>query len=121
MIKELHHIQIAMPHGAEDDARNFYCGVLGFSEVEKPSALRGRGGVWFQIQNLRLHLGVEDPFVPPQKAHPGFRVGSLADAVAQLEAAGIAFQTDIDLPDIKRIYISDPFGNRIELLEVNGR
>lgn len=119
MIEELHHIQIAMPIGKEDDARDFYSGVLGFSEVEKPNELRGRGGVWFQSQNVRLHLGVEELFVPAKKAHPGFRVGSLENAVARLEAAGVEFRTDIDLPDIKRVYVSDPFANRIELLEVN--
>lgn len=118
MIEELHHIQIAMPKGREGDARKFYCGVLGFSEVEKPNALRGRGGVWFQCQNVRFHLGVEEPFVPALKAHPGFRVNSLETTVAHLKAAGVDVRTDIDLPDIKRIYISDPFGNRIELLEV---
>ncbi|WP_299669978.1 VOC family protein [uncultured Ruegeria sp.] len=118
MIEELHHIQIAMPKGRESDARNFYCGVLGFSEVKKPNVLRDRGGVWFQCQNVRIHLGVEEPFVPALKVHPGFRVGSLENTVAHLNAAGIDVRTDIDLPDIKRIYISDPFGNRIELLEV---
>ncbi len=119
MIEELHHIQIAMPIGKEDDARDFYSGVLGFSEVEKPNELSGRGGVWFQSQNVRLHLGVEEPFAPAKKAHPGFRVGSLENAVALLEAARVEFRPDIDLPDIKRIYVSDPFGNRIELLEVD--
>lgn len=94
------------------------CGVLGFSEVKKPNVLRGRGGVWFQWQNVRVHLGVEEPIVPALKAHPGFRVGSLENTVAHLKAAGVDVRTDIDLPDIKRIYISDPFGNRIELLEV---
>jgi catechol 2,3-dioxygenase-like lactoylglutathione lyase family enzyme len=118
MIEELHHIQIAMPIGKEDDARDFYSDVLGFSEVEKPDELSGRGGVWFQSQNVRLHLGVEEPFAPAKKAHPGFRVGSLKNSVALLEAARIEFRPDIDLPGIKRIYVSDPFGNRIELLEV---
>ena len=106
-----------MPKGREDDARDFYSGVLGFSEVEKPELLSERGGVWFQSGNIRLHLGVEAPFSPAKKAHPGFQVGSLESAIARLEVLGVAFRTDVDLPDIKRIYVSDPFGNRIELLE----
>ncbi|AXI47856.1 glyoxalase [Sulfitobacter sp. SK012] len=118
MIEELHHIQIAIPKNQENKARTFYGGILGFSEIEKPSALRGRGGVWFQAHGIRLHIGVEDPFTPAKKAHPGFRVTSLKHAVSHLDASGIAYRTDMDFPDMKRIYINDPFGNRIELLEV---
>ncbi|APX14140.1 VOC family protein [Tateyamaria omphalii] len=118
MIEDLHHVQIAMPKGREGDARKFYLDVLAFSEVQKPKELLKRGGVWFQSQSARLHLGVQEPFVPARKAHPGFRVGSLSDARQRLIAAGIEFRTDIDLQKMKRIYVDDPFGNRIELLEV---
>lgn len=118
MIEDLHHIQLAMPRERENDARVFYCGVLGFSEVQKPRELRRRGGVWFQSKNVRLHLGSEEPFIPAKKAHPGFRVRSLRDTITTLEARGVEYQTDIDLPGLRRIYVNDPFGNRIELLEI---
>ncbi|KIC44911.1 VOC family protein [Tateyamaria sp. ANG-S1] len=118
MIEDLHHIQLAMPKGRENDARAFYVDALAFLEVDKPDALRDRGGIWFESNNVRLHLGVEEPFSPAKKAHPGFRVNSLDQTIRHLTGAGIAYRTDIDLPDIKRIYVDDPFGNRIELLEV---
>ncbi|WP_299546370.1 VOC family protein [uncultured Tateyamaria sp.] len=118
MIEELHHVQIAMPKSGYEDARNFYLNVLAFSEVEKPDELLGRGGIWLESQGVRLHLGVEDPFLPAKKAHPGFRVNSLEQTIERLDRAGVAFQTDVQLPNIKRVYIEDPFGNRIELLEV---
>lgn len=120
MIEALHHIQLAMPPGTEDRARAFYIGVLGFTEVEKPDALKGRGGVWFTRAGIQLHLGVEDPFLPAKKAHPAFRVATLDQAIRHLEARNIACRSDIDLPGIRRIYIDDPFGNRIELLEQIG-
>jgi hypothetical protein len=44
-------------------------------EIEKPEPLRGRGGVWFSLGPQQLHVGVADPFVPAQKAHPALRVG----------------------------------------------
>ena len=119
MIVDLHHIQIAIPKDNEETARAFYGDILGFSEVVKPSELRGRGGLWFSTQNIQLHLGVEDPFKPAKKAHPGFRVNSLKSTILHLETKGIAYRTDVDLPNIKRIYIDDPYGNRIELLEIN--
>lgn len=117
MILDLHHIQLAMPEGREQDAREFYRDVLGLREVDKPEALRSRGGAWFESDVVRVHLGVETPFVPARKAHPAFRVENLERAMAALQSKGLAFRADIDLPGIKRIYVDDPFGNRIELLE----
>lgn len=118
MILELHHIQLAMPEGREQDAREFYSNVLGLSEVNKPEELRSRGGVWFEGGNIKVHLGVESPFAPAKKAHPAFRVENLNRAAAVLRSNGCEFRSDIDLPGIKRIYVADPFGNRIELLEL---
>ena len=117
MIESLHHIQIAMPEGEEAAARAFYGGVLGFEEVAKPDALQGRGGVWFERREIRLHLGIDRPFRPAAKAHPGFRVTSLSKMISHLERAGVTYRSDIDLPEMRRVYVSDPFGNRIELLE----
>ncbi len=110
----LHHIQLAMPKGQEDAARAFYSGALGLREVPKPAALAGRGGVWFEGKGIALHLGVEDPFVPARKAHPAFGVTDL-DAARQ--ALADHDPTDISaLPDLRRFYIKDPFGNRIEIV-----
>jgi catechol 2,3-dioxygenase-like lactoylglutathione lyase family enzyme len=118
MILALHHIQLAMPKGAEAQARGFYAETLGLTEVEKPEPLRARGGVWFESGSVRLHLGVEDPFFPAKKAHPAFQVTSLTAAIAALEAAELPWRRDVDLPGLKRVYTEDPFGNRIELLEL---
>lgn len=117
MILELHHIQLAMPEGEEMRARHFYCQVLGLSEVEKPEEVRGRGGAWFETGSVRIHLGIERPFSAAKKAHPALRVQSLDQAVEILKQHEVAFVKDIDLPGIRRIYVNDPFGNRIELLE----
>lgn len=118
MILELHHIQLAMPEGREQEARAFYGGVLGLREVDKPKELRARGGVWFESAHIRFHLGVETPFSAARKAHPAFRVENLEQAIATLRQNGLAFRPDIDLPGIRRLYVDDPFGNRIELLEL---
>lgn len=117
MILDLHHIQLAMPKGREAEAIAFYRDLLGLALVEKPEALRGRGGVWFEHGALRLHLGVERPFRPARKAHPAFRVASLAETEAAFAARGVETRRDVDLPGLRRVYIDDPFGNRIEILE----
>jgi catechol 2,3-dioxygenase-like lactoylglutathione lyase family enzyme len=115
LIIGLHHVQLAMPIGGEDVARAFYCGVLGLVEVEKPEALSGRGGIWCDGPGLRLHLGVEDPFRPARKAHPALQVADLDAAHSAL--AGHDATAISALPGLRRFYISDPFGNRIEILQ----
>lgn len=117
MILELHHIQLAMPEGEEARARHFYGHVLGLSEVEKPQELRARGGAWFEAGSVRVHLGVERPFSAAKKAHPALRVHSLDQAIEILKQHEVEYTKDIDLPGMRRIYVNDPFGNRIELLE----
>ncbi|WP_226780466.1 VOC family protein [Oceaniglobus trochenteri] len=117
MLMGLHHVQLAMPKGGEADARAFYGGVLRMAEQPKPEALAKRGGCWFESGSVRVHLGVETPFAPAVKAHPGFLVASLSVVRDRLDAAGVTYEADGDYPGFNRIYITDPFGNRIELLE----
>lgn len=112
------HIQIAMPPAGEDKARSFYGGVLGLPEVPKPSNLAKRGGVWFQRDDLKLHLGVEQEFRPARKAHPAFLVEGLDQLVERCQAAGYDVSADEPLAGYERVYVADPFGNRIELMEL---
>ncbi len=63
-IEAIDHVQWAMPAGAEDRARSFFCNVLGMAEAAKPAGLAGRSGVWFAVGNVQLYLGVEADFRP---------------------------------------------------------
>ena len=112
------HVQLSLPPGEEDRARAFYIELLGFHEVPKPQALAGRGGAWFESGAVKLHLGAEPDMRPMKKAHPGLLVHGLGDMVARLQAAGIPVTFDAPLPGYDRAHIVDPFGNRIELLEI---
>jgi catechol 2,3-dioxygenase-like lactoylglutathione lyase family enzyme len=117
-ILSIDHVQIAMPAGEEDQARVFYVGVLGFTEIPKPAELAKRGGVWFQSQNVQLHLGVEVDFRPARKAHPAFLVSDLDELLSRVRESG--FEIDASQPPLdgyKRAHVFDPFGNRIELME----
>jgi len=116
-ITALHHVQLAMPRGREDEARAFYVGVLGFTEIPKPPNLAKRGGLWLTSGAADLHLGVEDDFRPAKKAHPALLVDDLAEVKRVCEAAGATVTTDEPLEGYDRAYVADPFGNRIELLQ----
>lgn len=116
-IHGLDHVQIAMPSGEEDLAREFYAGTLGLTEIPKPENLARRGGVWFAGGSLRLHLGVEQDFRPARKAHPAFLVEHLDALVQRCREAGLETDPAEPLEGYHRVYVHDPFGNRIELME----
>lgn len=117
-IVALDHVQLAMPLGGEPQARSFYCDVLGFQEFPKPEQLRLRGGCWFRLPGAEIHLGIEEDFHPARKAHPAFRVSDIDSLQEYLNSKGFAVTPDTALPDVRRFYVSDPFGNRIEFLQV---
>ena len=117
----IEHVQLAMPAGGEAAARRFYCAALGMTEVAKPESLARRGGCWFSAADVHIHLGVQTDFTPAMKAHPAFVVGDLAELRAELEAAGFPCTDDEPLAGFDRTFVSDPFGNRIELMEAKDR
>jgi catechol 2,3-dioxygenase-like lactoylglutathione lyase family enzyme len=90
MILGVHHVQLSISTGAEDQAREFYCKLLGFQEVPKPENLKDRGGFWMQLSNLHVHVGTEDGFEAKE--------GS-------------------PIPGYARFECRDPFGNRVEFIE----
>ncbi|MGD9048885.1 MAG: VOC family protein, partial [Anaerolineae bacterium] len=116
-ITGLDHVQLAIPPGKEDEARHFYSGLLGLTEVAKPAALVPRGGCWFEGAGTFLHLGVQDDFLPARKAHPAFLVADLQRLREILAAAGVPITPDNTLPGVKRFYAADPFGNRLEFIQ----
>jgi catechol 2,3-dioxygenase-like lactoylglutathione lyase family enzyme len=115
-IVAIDHVQLAMPPGRESDARVFYADLLGIPEVPKPADLARRGGAWFEDGPVKIHLGVENDFRPARKAHPALRVRGLPALVARLSGAGVNVTVE-PMPGHQRVYVSDPFGNRLELLE----
>jgi catechol 2,3-dioxygenase-like lactoylglutathione lyase family enzyme len=113
----LDHVQLAMPAGGEAVAEAFYCGVLGFDRLAKPPRLAARGGCWFAKGEVQVHLGVEADFRPAHKAHPALVVRGLDGLVSHIEGAGQTFRWDDEVPGVRRGYVDDPFGNRIELID----
>jgi len=108
-----------MPRGEEQSARDFYAGVLGLIEIPKPADRVARGGVWFRCGELQLHLGVEDRFRPAKKAHPAFVVDDLASFIESLKGRGLPALTQAEkIAGRARIFTEDPFGNRIELIQI---
>ena len=111
------HVQLAAPKGCEDKARAYFGGILEMEEETKPEQLQPRGGCWFGAGQVRIHVGVEEPFYPQKKAHPALEVTDIDGIANSLEKAGYPVLWDANIPGVRRFYSEDPFGNRIEFVE----
>ena len=119
MLAGIDHVQLAAPAGCEEEARRFFGLLLGLEEIEKPAALRARGGAWFRIGTQQLHVGVDEGFAPARKAHPAFGVHDYEGLLIRLREAGVMVTDDESFPGVDRSYLHDPWGNRIELVALN--
>ncbi|MGB8510951.1 MAG: VOC family protein [Pyrinomonadaceae bacterium] len=113
----LNHVQLCIPPGDESRAREFYGGFLGLTEIEKPEVLKKNGGLWYEIADVQLHIGAEEG-QSPSKRHPAFEVENLAEIRAHFERHGVRVKDEPTIPGARRLSFFDPFGNRIELMEM---
>ncbi|MFC4775272.1 VOC family protein [Paenibacillus sp. GCM10023252] len=119
MIKGIHHAQITIPRDKENEARDFYCRVLGLQEIAKPSSLEGRGGLWVLAGHQQLHIGTEEGVDRlATKAHLAYQVDDLQAIERLLVREGIEILEAVPIPGYKRFEFRDPFGNRVECIQV---
>jgi Glyoxalase/Bleomycin resistance protein/Dioxygenase superfamily len=116
--RAIDHAQLAMPLGREGEARFFYGEILGLEEVPKPPNLAKRGGVWFRSRDVSVHLGIDTNFHPATKAHPAFVCEKYDALLRRLRQHNVEIISDEQLIDERaHCYVSDPFGNRLEIIE----
>lgn len=114
----LHHVQITIPHGAEEQGRQFYCHLLGLPEIEKPVSLQGRGGFWLQLGDRQVHVGTEDGVDRrATKAHLAYRVSDIEGWRKRLQEYDIEILEGVPIPGYERFEFRDPFGNRVEFIQ----
>ena len=113
----LDHVQLPMPPGGEDEADAFYRDLLGLTPVAKPENLAVRGGRWYGVGALQIHLGVDPAHAPSTTAHVCFVTHDYDALHRRLVDEGCAPVVDTRLATIQRFYCTDPFGNRIEIQE----
>ena len=118
MLLRVQHAQITIPKGAENEARNFYCDILGLREIPKPEALQNRGGFWLEVGSFQIHIGTEDGVEREKsKAHIAYEVENLEAWREKLIENKIKILEGIPIPHYRRFEFRDPFGNRVEFLE----
>ena len=87
----IHHVNVTVPKSLEEAAKHFYGVVMGLEEVPKPAESKGRGGAWYQLGLLQLHLSIEDGIADGclSKRHVCYTVENLADAEEKFRSAGV--------------------------------
>ncbi len=118
MIIAVNHVQITIPEGCEEEARNFYCDFLGLEVVEKPEPLRKNGGFWLSIPPIQVHVGIENGVDRSKsKTHVAYEVIDSNLWREKCRKSNIEVKEGIPIEGYHRFDIRDPFGNRIEIME----
>jgi len=116
-VHAIDHVQVTCPPSKQAACIAFYRDVLTLPEIEKPDDLKARGGAWFQVGALQLHLGVDpEQETPKSKRHVCFLVDDLKAAEAALRDAGFDVKPEpIDAFGLRRFFTRDPAGTRVEI------
>jgi catechol 2,3-dioxygenase-like lactoylglutathione lyase family enzyme len=120
MNASFHHVNVTVPRALEAEAKHFYGVVMALEEVPKPESSRGRGGAWYQLGEMQLHLSIEEALGENciSKRHVCYTVSDLADAEERFRRAGVEiFPDDLPTPGWSRFYVRDPGGNRLEIAQ----
>lgn len=118
-IIEIDHVNVIVPKTLEDAAKHFYGSVLGLKQIPKPVELQGRGGAWYELGGVQLHLSAKAEAVSGQaKGHVCYTVADVALAEKRLREESVEIIPD-DQPVAgkPRFYVRDPGGNLIELAQ----
>lgn len=115
--KSINHFHICVPADRLEEAREFYCNILGLELIRRPDHVFSSPGYWFNIGDAQLHIGVEES-LPFTDRHTAMEVTDIVAAKDHLKASGIKTQPQSKVPGWERFAFIDPFGNRMELLQL---
>ena len=97
-------------------SRRFYRDVLGLKEIAKPRTF-DFVVVWFDLGNQQLHLLLKDLPDTISPRHFALRVKDAKAARAYFQSRGVPTQETTPIPGADRVFISDPDGNRVEIIQ----
>jgi catechol 2,3-dioxygenase-like lactoylglutathione lyase family enzyme len=111
------HINICVPPERLEEARAFYVDVIGLQQIERPDHVFLNAGYWFNIGNIKLHIGVE-PALKRTTRHTAFEVADISAARELMVKNHIEVTEEPVIAGRARFAFIDPFGNRMELLQM---
>jgi catechol 2,3-dioxygenase-like lactoylglutathione lyase family enzyme len=115
--KRVDHFHVCVPAERLEEAKDFYTKVLGLELIYRPDHLFSSSGYWFNIGNVQLHIGVE-PVFRNSVRHTAMEVTDIEAALKHLQGKGVEILEEPVIPGRRRFAFIDPFGNRMELLQI---
>ena len=111
------HVQVTVSKEKMEEAIRFYSQVLGLPAIPRPG--KPGEGAWFAVGPVQLHLALEDraePGANRSRRHVCYRVADIGQAERRIRAASVQVHPDErPIPGIRRFFVEDPGGNRIEI------
>lgn len=124
IVKRAHHVSFGVSD--LERSRAFYGELLGLEEIERPDF--GLPGAWYQAGEAQVHLiaqpegfagGQPPPALNPIADHAAFEIDDYEKVLAELEARGVEVLPTS--PAVGQMWIRDPDGHIIELIQPGGR
>ena len=121
-VRRVQHVSVGIEAGREAEARDFYTTALGLTEKPRPLGLKANPVIWFDAgdDEHEVHLLSTPGYVAPQGNHLCLEVDDLAAMRAHLEGQGVPVLDVAPIDTRPRFVVNDPFGNGIELTQING-
>jgi catechol 2,3-dioxygenase-like lactoylglutathione lyase family enzyme len=114
----VHHVLIGVPPGQKAEAQRFYEEVLGFKPLSSPLESSGDGSLWwYECGSSEFHVAMVAEHTPHWRPHAAIRVQNLPALRERLKRHGIEPKLDYSYKGHWRIYVLDPWNNRIEFIE----
>ena len=122
-VQRLQHVSVPMKRTGMADARRFYGEVLGLTPITPPSSLQVDSLVWFRVgeTDTEVHCFVDEPFrggCPDQ--HLCLQVDDLEAYRSRLTEHEVTIEETTAIRNRPRFFVHDPFGNRVEITEIQG-
>ena len=112
------HVLIGVPPDKKAEAKHFYEEVLGFKELDSPLESSGSGNLWwYACGDSEFHVALVDDHQPHVRPHAAIRIQNLPALRERLARHGIEPKLDYSYRGSWRIYVVDPWNNRIEFIE----
>jgi catechol 2,3-dioxygenase-like lactoylglutathione lyase family enzyme len=115
--KRVDHFHVCVPPERLEEAKEFYTKILGLELIDRPDHLFSSAGYWLNIGDVQLHIGVEAE-LPRSIRHTAVEVADVDAARKHLQANGVEIVEEPAIPGRRRFAFIDPFGNRMELLQI---
>lgn len=113
-VQQLDHVSVLITN--VERSRRFYRDLLGLKEIPKPRTF-DFVALWFDLGAMHIHLLLKNKPDSISPRHFALRVADVPAARKYLQERNIPFEETTKIPGADRVFVRDPDGNRIEIIQ----